>query len=214
MWETSEGWKLDVFSPYLSQETLKQIQAYELKEDPTIEDLVYWQGNSKGKFTIKSAIRIMRHESDVIDDVAWNAVWSAPVQQRIRAFPWLVCHDRVLGNLNRFKRRMTDDSKCYICGAEEESTLHIIRDYAATRMIWRKIGGLAHKPEFFMIPLKQWLTNNLHGEEAQDGKCTLGSLYGGYGVGGISLYLIEVPKSLLIQMPSYKYRSMKPDGLF
>lgn len=40
MWEHNQGWKWDIFSPYLPQEDLKIIQSYELKEDPSVGDMV------------------------------------------------------------------------------------------------------------------------------------------------------------------------------
>lgn len=131
MWEHSQGWKWEVFGPYLPQETLKLIQAHELHNDPNIGDLIYWKKGAKGKFTIRSALSIMRNESDNLDDDFWELVWTAPVQQRIRAFLWIISHDRLMGNANRYKRHMTDDPKCYICGWNEETTLHIIRDCPA-----------------------------------------------------------------------------------
>lgn len=143
MWEPENGWRWEVFSPFLDADTLKLIQSYELKVDTDMGDLVYWKDGEKGKFSIKSALRIMRHETDVVDDTCWEAVWRAPVQQRVCAFLWLSCHDRILGNLNRYKRRMTDIPKCYICDAYEDSTIHILRDCPAARMIWRKLGGCA-----------------------------------------------------------------------
>lgn len=60
MWEVDQGWKWDVFAPYLTQETLKLIQSHELKNDPDIADLMYWKAESKGKFTIRSVLSIMR----------------------------------------------------------------------------------------------------------------------------------------------------------
>ncbi|XP_056688793.1 uncharacterized protein [Spinacia oleracea] len=177
MWESGFGWRWEIFSPYLQQDTLKLIQSYELKDDPDIGDLVYWQGESKGKFSIKSALRIMRHTTDTIDDVCWETIWSAPVQQRIRAFLWLSCHDRILGNLNRFKRRMADNPKCYICDAREESTLHILRDYPAAKLVWRRVGSIALLPHFFTSNLKDWITTNLNGlagEELVDWRTSFG----------------------------------------
>lgn len=143
MWDHSTGWKWDTIAPFLHQDTLKLIQAFELKNDPEMADLVYWKDAKQGKFSIRSAFSLMRHDSDTLDEKCWEAIWNAPVQQRIRAFMWVACHDRVLGNLNRYKRRMTDEPKCYICGADEESTLHILRDCPAARLVWRKIGGPA-----------------------------------------------------------------------
>lgn len=170
LWDKDFGWKWDQFAPYLSTDVLKQIQAYELKADPSIGDLVYWQGTSKGKFSIKSAIRLIRNESESLDEDCWDAIWRTPVQQRIRAFLWLVCHDRILGNANRFKRQMTDDPKCFICGAEEETTLHILRDCPAAKVIWKKIGGPATHSTFYNALLKPWVTDNCRGGEASDGE--------------------------------------------
>lgn len=89
MWESDVGWKWDTFAQYLPQDVLKLIQAHELKDDPNMGDLIYWKSSSKGKFTIKYVLRIIRKESDDLDDEIWHMVWHAPVQQRIRTFLWL-----------------------------------------------------------------------------------------------------------------------------
>ena len=154
MWEHGSGWKWELISPYLHPDILKRIQAYELKNDPDAGDLVFWKDGDKGRFSIRSAVSIMRHESDVLDDDCWAAIWRAPLQQRIRAFLWVACHDRVLGNLNRFKRKMTSNPSCFICGTHEESTLHILRDCPHARMVWNKVGGPATSHHFFQGRLK------------------------------------------------------------
>lgn len=97
MWVMNQGWKWDIFGPYLPQDVLRRINSFALKDDLESGDLLYWRDGPKGKFTIKSALSIMRNENDVADETCWKLVWSAPVQQRIRAFLCLVCHDRVLG---------------------------------------------------------------------------------------------------------------------
>lgn len=101
MWEDGVGWKWEVFSPYLEPNTLKSIQAHELKINDEVGDLIYWQNGPKGKFTIKSALQIIRRESNEFEDAIWKLVWRAPTQQRTRAFLWLATHDRLLGNANR-----------------------------------------------------------------------------------------------------------------
>ena len=143
IWEVDMGWKWESFSDYLPSDALKQIQTCELKNDPELAGLIYWLKGSKGKFSIKSVLSIMRHEEDFIDDNTWDKIWGAHIQQRARVFLWLVYHDRVLGNYNKYRRHMVDNSKCYLCGAHEETTtIHIIRDCPATKMIWKKIGVL------------------------------------------------------------------------
>lgn len=66
-----------------------------------------------------------------------------------------------MGNANRFKRHMTDNPWCFVCGAPEESTLHIVRDCPAARVVWKRVGGPANSPHFFHGDVKQWVTDNL-----------------------------------------------------
>lgn len=166
MWEHKNGRKWDIFSPFLPSETLKLIQAFELRNDPSIGDLVYWKNGPKGRFSIKYAIHIMQHINNPHDDICWDLIWKSPTQQRVRAFLWLACHDRILGNLNRFKRHMTKHPRCFICGETEESSIHILRDCTAARLVWRKIGGYASKPEFWVGNIKDWITANIDRKQA------------------------------------------------
>lgn len=129
-------------------------------------DLVYWKHGPKGRFSIKSAIHIMQHANDPHDDRCWDLIWKSPNQQRVRAFLWLACHDRILGNLNRFKRHMTTDPSCFICGEAEESSIHILRNCPAARLVWRKVGGNANKPEFWTGDIKEWITGNVEYQNA------------------------------------------------
>lgn len=40
MSETNQGWKWDLFDPYLPPSILKEIQSHELREDFTIGDIL------------------------------------------------------------------------------------------------------------------------------------------------------------------------------
>lgn len=66
-----------------------------------------------------------------------------------------------MGNANRYKRNMADNPRCLVCDASEETTLHILRDCPAARMVWRKVGGPTELPHFFHQDLLQWVSENL-----------------------------------------------------
>lgn len=168
MWDSVQGWRWEKFVDYLPQDVIKIIQSFELSDSEEHGDLIYWQQDKQGKFTIRSSLCLMQNVSDAIDDNYWELIWSAPVQQRVRAFLWTVGHDRIMCNSLRFKRKLTDDPKCYVCGAEEESSLHILRDCATARMVWSKLGGPADSTGFYDQPLKQWITTNLQHDD-EDG---------------------------------------------
>lgn len=132
-----------------------------------MEDLLYWGAGTKGKFSIKSALQIIRKEVNGVEDDLWDLVWKAPAQQRVRAFLWLASHDRLMGNLNRYKRKLTNDPKCFICGGEDESTLHILRDCPAAKSVWRKLEGFANLSSFYQGGLHEWIRNNLEFESIE-----------------------------------------------
>lgn len=52
-----------MFADILPEKVIKVLDAHELKEDPSIGDLYYWNGSSRGKFTMKSAMQIMMREN-------------------------------------------------------------------------------------------------------------------------------------------------------
>lgn len=164
MWEMGSGWKWNVFSDYLPNDVLKRIAAHELVEDENAGDLLYWKGDKKGAFSIKYAMKIIRNDMSNEPHKQWDLVWKAPVQQRVRVFLWLLMHDRVLCNVNRMKRYLTDDPRCQRCNGQEETLLHLLRDCPAARSIWSAVGGTARYNSFFQGDLQQWITRNLKAE--------------------------------------------------
>ncbi|KAL2922892.1 hypothetical protein RDABS01_014383 [Bienertia sinuspersici] len=50
-------------------------------------------------------------------------------------------HERILCNVNRVKRQLTDNPSCMRYGGSEETTLHLFRDCPSSREIWRHVGG-------------------------------------------------------------------------
>ena len=72
---------------------LKIIEAHALRINSNTGDLLYWGGSSSGKFTIKSAMQIIRRDDVIENDKIWNLIWSLRVQQRAKKFLWLVTHD-------------------------------------------------------------------------------------------------------------------------
>lgn len=63
---------------------------------------------------------------------------------------------------------MTDDPKCYVCGAEEETTLHMLRDCPLARMVWKLLRGPAATRDFYEKALKEWVTSSLTHQEDAD----------------------------------------------
>ncbi|XP_074301095.1 uncharacterized protein LOC141632448 [Silene latifolia] len=86
MWCEQNGWKWDLFADLLPQNILQRISSISLANDPDLEDSLYWQGTSSGKFTLKSALGYLKgfDYGDSPESPVRRTIWRLPVQQRIR----------------------------------------------------------------------------------------------------------------------------------
>ncbi|KAL4352609.1 hypothetical protein GQ457_06G035460 [Hibiscus cannabinus] len=82
------------------------------------------------------------------------------VNSQLRGFIWLAFQDRLLSNQVRARRSLTSDSSCSLCGAEEESLLHILRDCPDIRTLWMSLSVHSAHRRFFTMSLREWI---LHG---------------------------------------------------
>ncbi|XP_074305989.1 uncharacterized protein LOC141641217 [Silene latifolia] len=162
MWSESYGWRWEVFSNYLSRNDLLKIAAYYLSPEPYLEDSLYWNASSSGKFTIKSTLTLIKTAdmSPETEPIAWHVIWKLPVQQRVRMFIWLAAHGRLMTNYNRVRRGIHDDPICPRCFEEDESTDHHLRRCPYSRELWDLLGECVVSPSFFTLPFKTWISKN------------------------------------------------------
>ncbi|XP_074314431.1 uncharacterized protein LOC141649645 [Silene latifolia] len=160
MWSENSGWNWDCFANFLPQEILQKISSILLTDDPEMEDSLYWNGTSSGKFSLKSALGFLRgHDySNEPETIMWRTIWRLPVQQRVRMFIWLAAHGRVMVNVNRVIRNMGDDPRCPRCDGDEETTEHLLRSCPVSKQIWNLIGIDSSNIYFFNSPFSEWIT--------------------------------------------------------
>lgn len=48
------------------------------------------------------------------------------MRQRVKAFAWLLAHDKLLTNHGRWRRRLVDSHACSRCNGEREDALHMV----------------------------------------------------------------------------------------
>ncbi|CAH9131175.1 unnamed protein product [Cuscuta epithymum] len=72
----------------------------------------------------------------VIED--WSWVWKIRTCEKVRCFLWLVMKNKLLTNVERGKRHISEDTVCPLCNEDEETVLHIIRDCPFAVAVWRK----------------------------------------------------------------------------
>ncbi|CAN1765730.1 Putative ribonuclease H protein At1g65750 [Linum perenne] len=125
------------------------------------EDQCVWGGEDNGRFTIKSAYRIVCGSPENSDSRLWQRVWKWKGPHRIRFFLWLTIQEKLLTNCNRVKRRMAADASCGWCQHSEESVLHILRDCNFAAESWTKLGGFDMLASHWQEDGRMWIRKGL-----------------------------------------------------
>lgn len=73
-----------------------------------------------------------------------------------------------MSNAHRFVRHLTDDPRCFICDAHEETVDHILRQCPAATSVWRKFPGM-HDYDLFRMNFDTWIMQNIKDDFTRDG---------------------------------------------
>lgn len=92
----------------------------------------------------------------------WNLIWKTGVQQRIRELVWMLTHEKLLSNVARWKRGMSDSALCQRCNKADDDILHIFRDCRFAREVWYVFNPLGLIDEFISLNLRDWVWWNLN----------------------------------------------------
>lgn len=136
-------------------------------------DRMSWGENLDGVFTVKSAYA-MATRTDIqghnVEDL-FTRMWKVVVPERVRVFFWLVMHQSIMTNVERYRRHIADTGICSVCKGGEETILHVLRDCPAMTRIWTRIVPRRRLRRFFDQSLLEWIYTNL-GENGVIGDAT------------------------------------------
>ncbi|KAE8657871.1 hypothetical protein F3Y22_tig00116976pilonHSYRG00007 [Hibiscus syriacus] len=144
-------------------------------------------------------------------NIDWLIPGCVAVPERIRCFLRLSLKDKLISNSNRYRRHLSDNPSCLICGAMGETTLHILRDCPDTKRLWESIIHRSQtlaplKLKSFLLPIMKpfgmpppgWIALNTDG--AVSNSTSLGSA-GGLLRHSLGNWLRGFSKSLGITSP-------------
>ncbi|KAL4332635.1 hypothetical protein GQ457_07G011670 [Hibiscus cannabinus] len=89
-------------------------------------DFVAWKGTNSGVFSLASTYELLLSDSWNDVDSKWRHILSVPMPQRIQVFFWLPIRERLMTNVEHWRRGLTNDPSCPCCGCYRESVLHIL----------------------------------------------------------------------------------------
>ena len=109
------------------------------------EDQLVWASTKNGDFTIRSTYHIA-YKSDRAEEgnfynvhelkTAWKAIWRIKGSRMVKTFLWQACNNIMSTKELLFKRRITPDFLCPICGLVAESIDHILWSCPSTKDVW------------------------------------------------------------------------------
>jgi hypothetical protein len=113
-----------------------------------------WIGNTNGKYSVKSAYhlekeRIARNQGECSTSShyqrVWKRIWSLEVPGVVRTFLWRMCTNSLPHKANLFKRKVTPDALCPLCGKCPETTVHILWTCDSAKAVWTECSRRVQK---------------------------------------------------------------------
>ena len=127
-----------------------------------IGDQTIWIANKTGRFSVKSAIRILQG-SETPCEAKWGWLWRTWVPYRIQTFLWLLFHRKLLTNAERFRRHLHSTPLCEICYEGEEDLDHLLRQCQNAKKVWQELEMEGVCCLSMNEALHVWLQQNLTG---------------------------------------------------
>ena len=174
-------WDLEALQRTLMAKDVESILSIALS--PTMpDDCLTWALTTSGKFTVKSAYRLAievgaRHNDAETSNSAgmkefWKFIWRLKVPNKVRNFTWRACRNILPTKANLFRRRITEDNVCAVCGSSEETTGHVLWHCHRAKEVWRETSLDADKAldgctEFldvlwYVRNVKKWLEEDVN----------------------------------------------------
>ncbi|CAN1176559.1 Putative ribonuclease H protein At1g65750 [Linum perenne] len=154
-------WDFDKLRRYLNQEAIEMIMGMSPPNPDRGEDVWVWGASSDGKFSIKSAYNLIHNQLESLAPDFWSSVWCWRGPNRIKFFLWLVIHGRLLTNVARQKRKMTDNASCPLCDNTEETIEHVLRDCRFATEVWRHVSDFDTSVSQWTLDAAAWLKHHL-----------------------------------------------------
>lgn len=88
------------------------------------DDTLKWQGNSRGKFSVNAAYKMLNQPRIPITNWPWKHIWKSKVPYKVVCFSWLLAKEAVLTQKNLIKRKWIPCSRCFLCVKKAETVGH------------------------------------------------------------------------------------------
>ena len=119
-----------------------------------------WRFSPDGEFNLASTYHLAIAEQPKPPPFTSCWIWGLDTLPKIKHFLWLCNHGSILVR-QAIKARGINCTVSYpLCRAQEESIIHVLRDYPISRKFWLSIGVPQSLVDFLNLDLLDWLKLN------------------------------------------------------
>ncbi|WCJ23870.1 Polynucleotidyl transferase ribonuclease H-like superfamily protein [Euphorbia peplus] len=169
-WRADGGWSWPAVEGLLSLSCILQMASVLLLSDPEAHEFWHWRLSSSGNFFVTSIYHHYQVRKGYRLEVSavWESFWDLVVPERVKYFLWLVVDDKILTNVNRVRRHLSQSNSCENCFLPE-SSLHVIRDCHRAREVWDRLVPTDLQHGFYSLDLPHWIQINLKSKACRQG---------------------------------------------
>ncbi|GKV33735.1 hypothetical protein SLEP1_g42199 [Rubroshorea leprosula] len=138
-WIWRWSWRRNLFAWEcdLLQELMDLLQRRQPRQGGA--DYWMWNMDSKGKYTMKSAYRMLQSRLFPGRSINYKMIWNKMVPLKVSGFAWKATQNRIPTKDNLAKRglrNVEDDLSCPLCGMQQESTNHLLFTCSKAWSVW------------------------------------------------------------------------------
>ncbi|KAK8506642.1 hypothetical protein V6N12_073595 [Hibiscus sabdariffa] len=154
-------WRWHLFEHLIPTPIFLQIAAMKVPFGIRVPYQVCWGVNSNKWFSVRSDYEVREGSRHGPTEQIWRTINRFKGLPRIRYFLWLLSHGLILTNVGRYRRHLTLDCRCSVCGDEWEDMDHIFRRCPVACSVWDTLIRADKKGEIYSMDFKRWLFVNL-----------------------------------------------------
>ncbi|CAN1813020.1 Putative ribonuclease H protein At1g65750 [Linum perenne] len=163
--DSDDTWDFYKLIQFLPQATVNLVMGMTPPQADRGDDDWVWGMEKDGKFSIKSAYHIVCNLGETMIADPWLSVWKWKGPHRAKLFLWLVVHEKILTNVGRKRRKLTDDESCANCPTQSETVLHALGDCKLAMDVWKQLRVFDLSDGTWRLGLQDWICSLLRSDQ-------------------------------------------------